>query len=1087
MNGFDSYEKALYTGDVEAAREMENRYDEYPELAELDRHAAARGRAEAAERGLRTFNGVAARTAGVVGSLATGNLPLASAIVGAGGAAGNLAEGGTVGEALAEGAVEGAANYAGGKLMELAGKGIVAGARRVVQSIDDSLTWGGGTVDAADIRVAPRRRPAPAVPSGKAYPSDEQLMAMYRKMDAREFEAATGLKKTDFAKYIEGKPAGQLPPSDAEMSAMARAFGESVPTTDFTPPWRTNADVTRRWYEDLTARYGKDRADGMLDVLFDENFRRYFYGQNPQKTLADIDKYREMRRIVNAVTEPNEIILGGSAGISSEGTIFRGSAVPHDLDFVGYLDNASRRTDYGSEAATRAMVEALSDRARIENSPIIRKLREMYPEARNATFHWPAYDWEIGDGFQYTPGVFTVVKASPDVAPGGHVSRTISTMLGGNKVDIMLQDGALGVSRTNPRLGNTETAFDWKRAYGAQRRKGLRPKDAADIGRYADYSEDNPVVDLGSHRAQYNPFAFADDLVNRDGMPTVFDMETYPGSGERVPVVMNTEGVILPLERPRLLETYDPMHPQNMARYANSPATAETHPLVAIRGADRAIRDAPGYPGGEYSPHIGIYPADKPEKFVDSVFEKGAINWFTNPDGTYKDIVVFPRKAVDPATSVSNRLWDEDAYTYTLDRGALSRMSERDQLNIARTAAGRRYGWASETPFYTEIGNAYRNRIYERNPWGVAPDMKKMQEINMGGSAFDGYGESMPTGFAKDGLVIRGEEIGKDPASARKKLLDAIMQMRFAAPAGLSVGIGAGAASTQQASKGGEAGPGKRESTAPTDEQLQEAAAFLRLVIEKGFAKTDDEIEKCERLARAIEAAVGAEPVKPKEAPIEARPLRPTAETQAAIDAGKADEDEDLFGRNGTVETTEQDVEDFKADADKDLFGRNGTVETTAQDVEDFKSNADRAAAQPAAPVQEQPAPQVAVQPQQEQPAPQVAVQPQQEQPAQQAAVQPRQEQLAPGLARSGSRSNILEFNGRRISQREFDRIQAKFLEGGGAQQPQAARPVQQPQVAANGADDALKPNNLRQSTQVDSGRKDALGRPLDEYGRVIA
>ena len=260
----------------------------------------------------------------------------------------------------------------------------------------------------------------------------------------------------------------------------------------------------------------------------------------------------------------------------------------------------------------------------------------------------------------------------------------------------------------------------------------------------------------------------------------------------------------------------------------------------------------------------------------------------------------------------------------------------------------------------------------------------------------------------------------------------------------------------------------------PTDDQLSESASVLRAIIDSGFAKTDDEIEKCERLARAIEAAVGAEPVKPKEAPLEARPLRPTAETQAAIDAGKTDEEKDLFGQNGTVETTAQDVEDFKADEGKDLFGRNGTVETTAQDVEDFKSNADHVAAQPAAPGQEQPAQQV-------------AVRPRQEQPAQQAAVQPQQEQLAPGLARSGSRSNILEFNGRRISQREFDRIQAKFLEGGGAQQPQAARPVQQPQVAANDVDDALKPNKLRQTTQVDSGRKDALGRPLDEYGRVIA
>ena len=237
----------------------------------------------------------------------------------------------------------------------------------------------------------------------------------------------------------------------------------------------------------------------------------------------------------------------------------------------------------------------------------------------------------------------------------------------------------------------------------------------------------------------------------------------------------------------------------------------------------------------------------------------------------------------------------------------------------------------------------------------------------------------------------------------------------------------------------------------PTDDQLSESASVLRSIVDSGFAKTDDEIEKCERLARAIEAAVGAEPVRPKEAPLEARPLRPTAETQAAVDAGKTDEE-------------------------KDLFGQNGTVETTAQDVEDFKSNAnqDHAAAQPAAPGPEQPAQQVAVQPRQEQPAPQVAVQPQ-------------QEQLAPGLTRSGSRSNILEFNGRRISQREFDRIQAKFVEGGGAQQPQAARPIHQPQVAANDVGDALKPNKLRQTTQVDSGRKDALGRPLDEYGRVIA
>ena len=147
------------------------------------------------------------------------------------------------------------------------------------------------------------------------------------------------------------------------------------------------------------------------------------------------------------------------------------------------------------------------------------------------------------------------------------------------------------------------------------------------------------------------------------------------------------------------------------------------------------------------------------------------------------------------------------------------------------------------------------------------------------------------------------------------------------------------------------------------------------------------------------------------------------------------------------------------------------------------------------------------------------------QQPVQQAVVTPQQETLTPGLSSNGSRSNILELNGRRISQREFDRIQAEFRDGGGAQPPRTASErtgttsgvktqggreltageaawqarkqastaawMQRTGRSGDGVADAIAQrdelaNNLRQSTQVDSGRRDALGRKLDDRGRVI-
>lgn len=52
----------------------------------------------------------------------------------------------------------------------------------------------------------------------------------------------------------------------------------------------------------------------------------------------------------------------------------------------------------------------------------------------------------------------------------------------------------------------------------------------------------------------------------------------------------------------------------------------------------------------------------------------------------------------------------------------------------------------------------------------------------------------------------------------------------------------------------------------PTDDQLRETAEVLHAIADSGFARTEDEVAGCMRLARAVEAAVGAEPVEPREA-----------------------------------------------------------------------------------------------------------------------------------------------------------------------------------------------------------------------------
>ena len=87
----------------------------------------------------------------------------------------------------------------------------------------------------------------------------------------------------------------------------------------------------------------------------------------------------------------------------------------------------------------------------------------------------------------------------------------------------------------------------------------------------------------------------------------------------------------------------------------------------------------------------------------------------------------------------------------------------------------------------------------------------------------------------------------------------------------------------------------------PTDDQLTETAQFLDGVLESGWCRNEWEQDSVSRLSQAVKAAIGAEPVEPREEPLEpaqAEPLEPAGgeEVQALQSGGSTDdEEEDRF------------------------------------------------------------------------------------------------------------------------------------------------------------------------------------------------
>ena len=572
-----------------------------------------------------------------------------------------------------------------------------------------------------------------------------------------------------------------------------------------------------RWVDE----FGSAEADSFLRTLRDPVFRRYFYGDDPVFAASEMETYAKARNTINAVTEPYEIVLGGSAGISQEGRIGRGSAVPHDLDFSGYIANASReplRPGGLTEEARARVAAALTDRANIENAPVILKLRELYPELRDATFRYATRDWEFGGGSQYEPGTFTVPKVSPSFTKEGHGSMLVTTVVDGQNVDIMLSDGEIRTALGEPRFGSADTAFAWKRAYGDARWSGLRPKDAADIAFYEQYGPGNKIIEPASGRAGYAPFKFADRLIDSDGIPVVAAVEETPG-GKKVPMFMNYKGEMLRADDPYWLQLYHSKHPVNNPAYRDGPvATGKSHPLVNVRVTrDQLANGAPG----EAGPSIGVYRANDPETLAVELLSMGD-PVFGSRSGTVR---VYPREVSDPRLDLSTRLLGGNGYTgyiwepestkrlvhdwehnplwsdyldavddakatqtpQSLDRlGRVYGELTRPFLNKELRMTGGERKWGGYNPEFTRIDSAFRKYVYDANR---------------------GHAMSYPAEAKPMRYVPHYVEVDPRSPNAHKELTEALRKMSYAVP--LAVGLGLGAPEsdeeTQQAAKGGKA------------------------------------------------------------------------------------------------------------------------------------------------------------------------------------------------------------------------------------------------------------------------------------------
>lgn len=406
------------------------------------------------------------------------------------------------------------------------------------------------------------------------------------------------LNTDGFFSNIGGTAAGLAGPIAARRG-ISYIYNKNLPKFDVKVPEGTRVELgdlseeailNSQYGKDLLKQFGLEKTKEIIKVMQSPEFIDYIYAGGKDFAQQEMKDYAIAKEIINKIggnPDLNRAALAGSLSVASEGTINRGSAVPHDIDVNAYVYGANK-ADPSIITEDSYTIQGLKDEHsplgyfyNIQRSPILSHIRWQYPETHaNAQVQYERPTWyqkllfnlptnktiqeKLPDGVfkdiilngkkelwrysgkikelsdpLYDEGVF---KLSPQVntAQGITRSRLIRTRLNGQPIDIFLGDTRIPYNKNFQEYTGSQTALEYKKLW-------QRPKDVSDLEVFAEYSQDNPILNIDNGtllNAQYAPpFFKSNQLLTPEGYPVIQFIETYPGSGVKVPVWMNHQGL----------------------------------------------------------------------------------------------------------------------------------------------------------------------------------------------------------------------------------------------------------------------------------------------------------------------------------------------------------------------------------------------------------------------------------------------------------------------------------------------------------------------------------------------------------------
>lgn len=300
-----------------------------------------------------------------------------------------------------------------------------------------------------------------------------------------------------------------------------------------------------KYFEELIKRFGKKEARIIRKQIRTPEFQEYFGGQTPEQ-LEEINRYAIGRRVNQKIMgDPlqGKGVLGGSMALADSGTVIRETAVPHDLDYSAYIGRASHMHPHFRDGGERQQWFRLRHIPNVEQSEIYKTLQQNFGELPIITLPYapkilPRPLRKIFYRLttpQDKTGAFYITHMQNRIPVEGDVliNRTAQTTIGGVPIDVFLTDTL--IPSTTRGVQPAPYILHVKNLWG-------RPKDLKDVDNFQFFGKQNPIIDLETGQHQYSPLRFGNDLVTEQGFPIVQLMETYPGSGIQVPVVMNYKG-----------------------------------------------------------------------------------------------------------------------------------------------------------------------------------------------------------------------------------------------------------------------------------------------------------------------------------------------------------------------------------------------------------------------------------------------------------------------------------------------------------------------------------------------------------------